>query len=557
MASRSPSQRTESAWRALVRHGTRVRRTGLRALFAADPKRFEKFSLSLDGLLLDYSKNRVTAETMGFLVALARAADVPGWRKRLFAGQTVNNTEDRAALHVALRAPAGRPMAAKGKSINADVRAMRARMRAFVEDVRAGRRTGHRGARIAHIVAIGIGGSDLGPRLACEALAPFSDTGIEVRFLSNIDGVDFARAVRGLDAAKTLFVVTSKTFTTQETMTNARAAREWIAAMLGEGAVPRHFAAVTAARAAAETFGIPKDAVFDFWDWVGGRFSLWSAVGLPIALVLGMDRFEEMLAGAHAMDEHFRATPMEKNIPVALALIGAWNANVLGMRAHAVLPYDSRLARLPAYLQQMEMESNGKGVTRDGRPVARDTAPVLLGEPGTNAQHTFMQLLHQGTTPVSADFIAAVESGPGPEAQRPILLANMLAQSEALMRGRTIAEVQAEMKAERLSPATVRRLAPHRVFPGNRPSTTILIRRLDPYHLGLLLALYEHKTFVLSVLWNINPFDQWGVELGKKLADGAARLLAPGQPSTETGETQDSSTLGLARRIRAWRKATP
>ncbi len=548
MAPRSPTPRAQSAWRALIRHRTRVRRTNLRALFAADPKRFETFSLSLDGLALDYSKNRVTAETMDLLAALARAADVPGWRKRLFAGQAVNNTEDRAALHVALRAPASRPMAAKGKSVTADVRAMLARMRAFAEDIRAGRRTGHGGARIAHVVAIGIGGSDLGPRLACEALAPFADAGIEVRFLSNIDGADFARAVRGLDAAKTLFVVTSKTFTTQETMANARAAREWIAGMLGGAAVPRHFAAVTAARAAAETFGIPKDAVFDFWDWVGGRFSLWSAVGLPVALAIGMDRFEELLAGAHALDEHFRVAPLDKNIPVTLALIGVWNTNILGMRAHAVLPYDSRLARLPAYLQQMEMESNGKAVTRDGKPVARDTAPVLLGEPGTNAQHTFMQLLHQGTTPVSADFIAAVEPGPGPEAQRPILLANMLAQSEALMRGRTLAEVRAEMKAEGLSAAAIRRLAPHRVFPGNRPSTTILIRRLDPYHLGLLLALYEHKTFVQSVLWGVNPFDQWGVELGKKLAGGALRLLATG-----TAEGQDSSTLGLARCIRAWR----
>ncbi len=557
MTSRSPIQQAESAWRALERHRVRVARTNLRALFAADPRRFETFSLSLDGLVLDYSKNRVTAETMDLLVALARAADVPGWRRRLFAGQAVNNTEDRAALHVALRAPMNRPMAAKGKPVTADVRAMLARVRAFADDVRAGRRAGHGGARIAHVVAIGIGGSDLGPRLACEALAPFSETGIEVRFLANIDGADFARAVRGLDAAKTLFVVTSKTFTTQETMTNARAAREWIAGMLGEAAVPRHFAAVTAARAAAEIFGIPKDAVFDFWDWVGGRFSLWSAVGLPIALAAGMDRFEDLLAGARAMDEHFRAAPLEKNSPVVLALIGAWNANLLGMRAHAVLPYDSRLARLPAYLQQLEMESNGKSVGRDGQPVTRDTAPVLLGEPGTNAQHTFMQLLHQGTTPVSADFIAPVEPGPGPEAQRSILLANMLAQSEALMRGRTIAEVRVEMKAEGLSAATIRRLAPHRVFPGNRPSTTILIRRLDPYHLGLLLALYEHKMFVQSVLWGVNPFDQWGVELGKKLAAGAARLLATGLPPTEAGEGQDSSTLGLARLIRAWRTGTP
>ncbi|MEK7821214.1 MAG: glucose-6-phosphate isomerase, partial [Pseudomonadota bacterium] len=479
---------------------------------------------------------------------LARDADVPGWRKRLFAGQAVNNTEDRAALHMALRNRSNRPMTAKGKSVTSDVLATLGQMRAFVKAIHSGARAGHGGARIKNVVAIGIGGSDLGPRLACEALAPFAESGVEVRFLANVDGADFARAVRGLDAAGTLFIVASKMFATQETMANARAARDWIAGMLGEAAVPRHFAAVTAARAAAEAFGIPADAVFDFWDWVGGRFSLWSAVGLPVALATGMDRFEEMLSGAHVMDEHFRLAPLEKNIPATLALIGAWNATVLGIRAHAVLPYDSRLARLPVYLQQLEMESNGKSVTRDGRPVPRDTAPVLLGEAGTNAQHTFLQLLHQGTTPVSADFIAAIEPGPGPEAQRAILLANMLAQSEALMRGRTMAEARAEMKAQGLTAAAIRRLAPHRFFPGNRPSTTLLIRTLDPFHLGLLLALYEHKVFVQSVLWEINPFDQWGVELGKKLADGAARLLATG-----TGEGQDSSTLGLARRIRAWR----
>lgn len=548
MTTRSPSRLIDRSWRALARHRTRLARTGLRALFAADPKRFDKFSLTLDGLLLDYSKNQVTAETMALLYALARDADVPGWRKRLFAGQAVNNTEDRAALHMALRNRSNRPMTAKGKSVTSDVRTTLGQMRAFVKAIHSGARAGHGGARIKHVVAIGIGGSDLGPRLACEALAPFAESGVEVRFLANVDGADFARAVRGLDAAGTLFIVASKMFATQETMANARAARDWIAGMLGEAAVPRHFAAVTAARAAAEAFGIPADAVFDFWDWVGGRFSLWSAVGLPVALATGMDRFEEMLSGAHVMDEHFRLAPLEKNIPATLALIGAWNATVLGIRAHAVLPYDSRLARLPVYLQQLEMESNGKSVTRDGRPVPRDTAPVLLGEAGTNAQHTFLQLLHQGTTPVSADFIAAVEPGPGPEAQRAILLANMLAQSEALMRGRTMAEARAEMKAQGLSAAAIRRLAPHRFFPGNRPSTTLLIRTLDPFHLGLLLALYEHKVFVQSVLWEINPFDQWGVELGKKLADGAARLLATG-----TGEGQDSSTLGLARRIRAWR----
>ncbi|MEK7246495.1 MAG: glucose-6-phosphate isomerase, partial [Pseudomonadota bacterium] len=418
---------------------------------------------------LDYSKNRITAETIKHLLALARAADVEGWRRRLFDGARVNESEGRAALHPALRDRTSRSKVASA------VRATLARMRDFVADVRSG-------GRFTHVVHIGIGGSLLGPELACEALAPLNGTGIEVRFLSNVDGADFARAVRGLDPARTLFVVVSKTFATAETLANARAAREWVAAKLGESAVPRHFAAVTANRARAEAFGIPPRAVFDLWDWVGGRFSLWSAAGLSCALVLGQDRFEEMLEGAHALDTHFRAAPLGHNLPVLLALIGVWNTNILGFRARAVIPYDSRLKRLPAYLQQLEMESNGKSMTRDGRPVGRATSPVVFGAPGTDAQHAFFQLLHQGPNPVPVDFIAAAEPGPGPEAQRPILLANMLAQSEALMRGRTAAEAHAAMRAEGLSPAEIRRLLPHRVFAGNRPSTTILLRRLDPFH---------------------------------------------------------------------------
>ncbi len=535
MSPRPAPRHLDAAWRALERHRARIARVPLRALFDADPKRFARFSLAYDGIFLDYSKNRITAETINHLLALARAADVAGWRRRLFAGAPVNASENRAALHPALRDRTSR------SKVASMVRASLARMRDFVADVRSS-------GRFTHIVHIGIGGSLLGPKLACEALAPPGETKIEVRFLANVDGADFARAVRGLDPARTLFVVVSKTFATAETLANAHAAREWLAAGLGKSAVSRHFAAVTAARARAEEFGIPKRAVFDLWDWVGGRFSLWSAAGLSCALVLGQDRFEQMLEGAHALDIHFRTAPFGKNLPVLLALIGVWNANILGFRARAVVPYDSRLGRLPAYLQQLEMESNGKSVTREGRALRRASAPVVFGAPGTNAQHAFFQLLHQGTNPVPVDFIAAAEPGPGPGAQRAILLANMLAQSEALMRGCDTAEARSAMELEGLSPAEIRRLLPHRVFPGNRPSTTILLRRLDPFHLGLLLALYEHKTFVEGVLWGINSFDQWGVELGKRLAGGAARLLMGGKI-----EGHDSSTIGLARRIRAWR----
>jgi glucose-6-phosphate isomerase len=505
----------------------------LRDLFAADPGRFARLSLGYDGFFLDYSKNRIDGKAMTALLQLARAADVAGWRRRMFAGERINATEDRAALHAALRDPAARTQEA------AAARATLARVRAFAAKAR-------RGGRYTHVVHIGIGGSLLGPKLACRALAP-EKNGIEARFLANVDGADFARAVRGLDPAKTLFVVVSKTFTTEETLANARAARAWIAGRLGQAAVGRHFAAVTAAPDRAAAFGIPKNAVFEFWDWVGGRFSLWSAVGLTCALALGPDRFAQMLAGAHALDRHFRRAPMGRNLPVLLALLDVWNANVLGYRTRAVIPYDSRLALLPDYLQQLEMESNGKSVTREGRPVGRATAPVVVGAPGTDAQHTFFQMLHQGPDPVPVEFVAAAEGGPGPKGQRAILFAHMLAQGEALMRGRDAAEARAAMRAEGLSAADIRRLLPHRVFPGNRPSTTILLRRLDPYHLGLLLALYEHKTFVAGVLWDVNSFDQWGVELGKKLAGGTARLLKDGK----TG-AHDPSTAGLARKIRAW-----
>jgi glucose-6-phosphate isomerase len=542
MPSRTASRRLDATWRALERHRARLARTPLRELFAKDPERFTRFSGTQDDLFVDYSKNRIDGRALAALLDLARAADVTGWRKRLFAGERVNTTENRAALHVAVRDPRSHTSEAEA------ARATWTRVRAFAEDIRSE-------GRFTHVVHIGIGGSLLGPKLVSAALAQ-EGGGLVVRsaranprarFLANVDGADFARATRDLDPAKTLFVVVSKTFTTEETLANARAARDWIVAKLGRSAVARHFVAVTAAPTHARDFGIAEGAVFDFWDWVGGRFSLWSAVGLVCALALGSDRFECLLAGAQAMDRHFRAAPLGRNLPVLLALIDVWNTNILGFGARAVIPYDSRLEGLPGYLQQLEMESNGKSTTRDGMPVGRATAPVVFGAPGTDAQHTFFQLLHQGPRPVPVEFVAVAEPGPGPEWQHPILLANMLAQGEALMRGRNRAEARAAMTAEGLSSADMRRLLPHRVFPGNRPSTTILLRRLDPYHLGQLLALYENKTFVAGVLWGVNSFDQWGVELGKRLAGGTARLLEGGKAGAH-----DSSTAGLARKIKAW-----
>ncbi|MCC6468938.1 MAG: glucose-6-phosphate isomerase [Alphaproteobacteria bacterium] len=538
----------EQAWAALAEHRTTVADQHLRALFAADPQRASRFTLRLDDLLLDYSKNRVTARTMELLGALARAADVKGGIARMFAGERINTTENRAVLHVALRNRSNAPILVDGQDVMPAVNAVLAQMRRFSDAVRGGGWRGATGERIAAVVNIGIGGSDLGPRMAVEALAADRSPDLASHFVSNVDGADIARTLASLDPARTLFVVASKTFTTQETMANAATARAWLVATLGEKAVANHFVAVSTNAKAVAAFGIDTANMFAFWDWVGGRFSLWSAIGLPIALSIGMDRFEAMLAGAHAMDLHFRDAPIESNLPVTLALIGVWNASVLGLESHAVLPYDQGLSRFPAYLQQAEMESNGKSVTRDGRRVAHATAPILFGEPGTNGQHAFYQLLHQGTRVVPADFIAPARSRYPTGRHHAMLLANFLAQSEALMCGKTAAEVRAELAAQGLNGAALEAAIPHRVFDGNRPSNTILVRQLDPRTLGMLIALYEHKIFTQGLIWDINSFDQWGVELGKQLAN---RILPELEGDKPPGE-HDSSTLALLVQARQW-----
>ena len=537
------------AWKALEAHRDTTRDRRMRDLFAADPDRFRKFSASLGDLLLDYSKNRIDAETMGLLADLARQAGVEAMRERMFAGEKINLTENRAVLHLALRAPRGAKIEVDGENVVPKVHRVLDQMRAFSVAIRSGIWKGATGERITDVVNIGIGGSDLGPVMVCEALKPYHQPGLNLRFVSNVDGTHMAETLKLCRPESTLFLVASKTFTTQETMTNARTARAWLVDALGEEAVSRHFAALSTNAKAVKEFGIDTANMFEFWDWVGGRYSLWSAIGLPIAIAIGMNRFEELLAGGRAMDEHFRSAPLDENLPAILALIGIWNANFLGAGAYAVLPYDQYLHRLPAYLQQADMESNGKMVTRAGKPVAWDTAPVLFGEAGTNGQHSFYQLIHQGTRIVPCDFIAPAISHNPEGGHHPILLSNFFAQTEALMRGKTEAEARAELEAQGLKGEALEALLPHKVFPGNRPTNSILVRRVDPHTLGMLIALYEHKIFVQGCLWDVNSYDQWGVELGKQLAN---RILPELQgPDAPTGH--DSSTNGLIAAYKAWK----
>lgn len=534
------------AWRALAHHREAMGSFDMRAAFARDPERFRRFSVEVEDLLVDFSKNRVEAETLELLMALARQADVEGWRDRMFSGAKINRTEDRAVLHVALRNRSGRPITVDGKDVMPEVLAVLAKMRAFTDRVRSGEWLGFTGERITCVVNIGIGGSDLGPVMASGALRSYWQEGLEARFVSNVDGTHLVEALRGLDPATTLFIVASKTFTTQETLMNARSARAWLVDALGsEDAVPRHFVAVSTAEAEVRKFGIDTDNMFPFWDWVGGRYSLWSAIGLSVACVIGMDRFEAMLAGAHAMDEHFRTAPLEKNLPVILAMLGVWYANFFGAETHAILPYDQYLARFAAYFQQGDMESNGKRVDREGRVIDDyTTGPIVWGEPGTNGQHAFYQLLHQGTRLVPVDFVAPLRSrNPLGEHHR-VLMANCFAQSEALMKGKTAEEARAELVAAGLSEARVAELVPHKTFPGNRPSNTIVFDELTPRTLGMLVAMYEHKIFTQGVVWDIFSFDQWGVELGKQLA----KAIEPELGGKGAAETHDASTSGLIAR---------
>ncbi|MDF1586130.1 glucose-6-phosphate isomerase [Marinimicrococcus flavescens] len=541
-----------ASWQALAAHAGLARSWSLRDLFAADKSRFERFSCRFEDLLLDYSKHLATGETLRLLLDLARERDVEGWRQRMVAGRKINASEGRAVLHTALRHRAATPVVVDGRDVMPEVRAVLARMKEFCEEIRSFRRKGFTGQNLTDVVNIGIGGSDLGPRMVCEALAPFAEPGHRVHFVSNVDPGDLVRTLAGLDAERTLFVVASKTFTTQETMTNAASARAWLVERMGgqEAAVARHFVAVSTNEEKVRAFGIDPKNMFGFWDWVGGRYSLWSAIGLPIALHLGFARFEELLDGAHAMDRHFQETPLERNMPVLMGLLGVWYTDFLGASSHAVLPYDQNLHRFAAHLQQLDMESNGKSVDRAGRAVDYPTGPVVWGEPGTNGQHAFFQLLHQGTSLIPCDFLAAASSLTPLGDHHDKLLANFLAQTAALAFGKSREEARAELARQGLAGEALEALLPHKVFPGNRPSSSLLYEKLSPYRLGSLIALYEHKVFVQGVIWNINSFDQWGVELGKQLA---ARIL-PALAGEALPEPPDGSTAGLLAHVAALRR---
>ena len=528
-------------WKALAAHWKQMSAVRMSDLFAADPDRAKRLSRRAPNLFVDFSKNLATEETLGLLLDLARAVDLSGWIRKMFRGDHINNTENRAVLHVALRNRSNRPIMVDGEDVMPAINAELEKIDLFVTGVRSGDWHGFTGKPIRDVVNIGIGGSNLGPLMVCEALRHYQTDDLRVHFVSNVDGTHLSETLRGLEADQTLFIIASKTFTTQETMTNARSARDWLVTRLGEAAVRDHFVAVSTNAAQVAAFGIDTRNMFRFWDWVGGRYSLWSVIGVPIALAVGMDRFRQLLVGAHEMDDHFQSRDLKDNVPVILALLGVWYANFAGARTHAVLPYDQYLKYLPAYLQQADMESNGKGVTRDGVAVEYTTGPVVWGEPGTDGQHAFFQLIHQGTQMIPADFIAAIKSHNPLGDHQTQLMANFFAQTEALMRGRTREEARAEMLTAGMAPAQVEALAPHRSFPGNRPTNTLLVEQLTPRALGSLIALYEHRIFVQGVIWGLNSFDQWGVELGKQLAGVILGELERG----EVGADHDGSTAAL------------
>jgi glucose-6-phosphate isomerase len=532
------------AWQALSKHHAAVSSVHMRDLFAKDPARFSRFSHEACGIFLDYSKHRITDETMTLLLGLARQAEVERWRDRMFAGERINVTEDRPVLHIALRNRSSRPILVGGKDVMPDVRAVLAKMRVFSDRVRFGEWRGHTGKTITQVVNIGIGGSDLGPVMVTEALRPYWKRALHPHFVSNVDGTHIAETLRSVDPERTLFIVASKTFTTQETLTNARTARAWLLQQPGfdESAVAKHFVALSTNEKEVRAFGIDPENMFPFWDWVGGRYSLWSAIGLSVALMIGMDTFDDLLAGAYEVDEHFRTAPLEKNLPVIMGMLGIWYANFFGADSQAILPYDQYLHRFPAYFQQGDMESNGKRVDRQGNAIGDyTTGPVIWGEPGTNGQHAFYQLIHQGTRLVPCDFIAPIETHNPIGKHHEILLANFFAQTEALMRGKTEVEARAELQASGMSKERIDLLAPHKVFPGNRPTSSLLLQKVTPRSLGALTALYEHKIFVQGIVWNINSFDQWGVELGKQLANAILPELESAGPATG----HDASTNGL------------
>lgn len=531
-----------ASWKALQTHFEQVKDVRMRDMFDQDKNRFKKFSTQMDDILLDFSKNRINDETFRLLCDLARETDIEQWRDRMFSGEPINISEYRPVLHTALRNRSNTPVFVDGENVMPKVNRVLAQMRYFTERVRGGHLRGYSGHLISDVVNIGIGGSDLGPHVVCDSMKPYAQRGMNVHFVSNVDPTHLTEILKFVKPESTLFIISSKTFSTQETMLNAHSARKWFVEFTGnEKAVARHFVAVTTNRQAAVDFGILEENMFEFWDWVGGRFSLWSAIGLPIALYLGMDRFEELLEGAHAMDMHFKSAPIEKNIPVILALLGIWYNNFFDAQSHAIMAYNQYLRRLHAYLQQLDMESNGKTISRQGKRVDYLTGPIIWGETGSNGQHAFFQLLHQGTKPVPADFLIPARSKNPLGDQHCVLLANFFAQTRALMKGKTEAEARAELEASGCSEEMLRDVLPHKIFEGNKPTNSILFETLDPRTLGALLAMYEHKIFVQGIIWDINSFDQWGVEYGKQLASDIQTELATRKATTR----YDDSTNNL------------
>ena len=540
----------ETAFNDLQQHFSQARQLNMRELFEQDEGRFDRFSLQFEDILLDYSKNLITEETMGLLLALARASDVESWRDRMFHGEKINDTEHRAVLHVALRNRSDNAITIDGEDVMPAVHGVIQHMSAFAERVRSGEWKGYTGKRITDVVNVGIGGSDLGPKMVYQALKPYRHPEMRAHFISNIDGAHTEEILGQLDPETTLFVVSSKTFTTQETITNADTARSWfLATAQDERHIARHFVAVSTNRKAVIDFGIDPDNMFEFWDWVGGRYSLWSAIGLSIMLLTGEENFTALLEGAHAMDNHFASAPMAENMPVILAMLGVWYNNFFGAETHAILPYDHFLRSLPMYLEQADMESNGKSVDRDGHHVNYNTGPIVWGATGINGQHAFYQLIHQGTKLIPADFIASAQTHSRLKRQHDIMMSNFFAQSEALMRGRTLEETIEAIRQSGIDVNAVRDRLPHMVFTGNHPSNTILLTRLTPYSLGSLIALYEHKIFVQGIVWNLNSFDQWGVELGKQLAKKILGEIDAGDATAEH-DSSTSSLVGLYLKLR-------
>jgi glucose-6-phosphate isomerase len=525
----------------MMKHRKRLDAQPMRLLFALDPNRFKRYSAPAGDILLDYSKNRIDEKAMDALFDIARKAGVEDRRKAMWGGKHINITEDRAVMHMALRYQGDKPVKVDGKDVMPDVRAVLAAMRTFAGKVRDGSIKGATGEAFTDIVNIGIGGSDLGPVMATLALEPYTRADLRSHYVSNVDGAHMHDVLKRLDPRRTMFIIASKTFTTDETMTNANSARAWIAGALGDKAVNDHFAAVSTNLKACDAFGIRADRIFGFWDWVGGRYSVWSAIGLPVALGIGFDNFEAFLKGAYEMDQHFLKTRLEKNLPVIMGMLGVWYRNAWGFATHAVLPYDQRLSRFPAYLQQQDMESNGKSVNLEGKGLDYESGPVIWGEPGTNGQHAFYQLIHQGTSVIPADFLIAANPHEDMAPHHEKLVANVLAQSEALMLGKTKEEVVAELTAQGLGKEQIKALTPHKMFPGNRPSNTLMYPKLTPEILGALVALYEHKVFVQGTVWNVNSYDQWGVELGKQLA----KALLPKVDGSAANSGNDASTKGL------------